>query len=224
MKVDLINQHANAFVSHLKQGYPEDELYRFECIQNFQTHWNLGTENLSQMFSHALSSTLSNRLWGGSRHSVKSMMLEFIAINPDYVRLAFRDLFTEDRDLVMRIDRFKVHCDELLLQLRSKDGRFNAHHHSTKSICMYLALRYPEDYCLFEYDVFVKALKKLGSTKLPAEYEIDRYMKVARIIHSFILKNGELPKQYARILHNSRFYDRPTLMMTLDFLQFVSIS
>lgn len=221
MKVDLINHHCDRFATYLEKHYPLGELYRYECIQNFQTHWNLATEDLSGMYDRSLSSKVSNRLWGGSRHSAKSIMLEFIKLNPDYVKLAFRDLFSTDRDLVMRIDRFKLHCDELLSQLRSIDARFNAHHHDTGVICMYLAFRLPDEYCLFEYDIFIKSLEKLGAQQIPQAYEIDRYMKVSRIIQSFLVKREGVLKQYTHLLRDSTYYQRPCLMMTADLYRFL---
>jgi len=221
MKVDLINQHCDRFARYLEKHYPLSELYRYECMQNFQTHWNLTSEDFSGMYDRSLSSKISNRLWGGSRHSAKSMMLEFINLNPDYVKLAFRDLFSNDRDLVMRIDRFKLHCDELLSQLRSLDNRFNAHHHDTGVICMYLAFHLPGDYCLFDYGLFKTSLGKLGAKQIPQSYEIDRYMKLTRIIHTFMMKNEGVSEQYNLLLQDPMYFQHPSLMMTADFYHFI---
>ena len=223
MKLDLIHHHCDRFATYLEKNYPLDELYRYECIQNFQTHWNFAAEDFQGMYDRSLSSKVSNRLWGGSRHSAKSIMLEFIKLNPDYVKLAFRDLFSADRDLVMRIDRFKLHCDELLSQLRSVDSRFNAHHHDTSAICLYLAFQLPAEYCLFEYEIFAQSLERLGTKQIPQPYEIDRYMKLTRIIHTFMMKNESVVEQYTRLLKDPMYFQPPSLMMTADFYHFVGL-
>ena len=64
--------------------------------------------DFAQMFNESFKSQISNSLWGGSVNSAKSVMLTFIENNKEYVRSMFKDLYNEDRDINMRINRFSA--------------------------------------------------------------------------------------------------------------------
>ncbi len=222
MKVDLINHYVHQFAQHLEHGYEHDELYKYECLANFQQHWNLAADDLAAMYDLALSSRFSSRLWGGSKHSAKSMMLEFARLNPAYTIAAFRDLFRLDTDVMMRSKRFIFHCDQLLEELRAKHLRYNTHHHDRSTIVMYLALRFPDHYCLYDYPCFSKALLELEAKKIPAEYELDRFFKLTNILYGFLMKHPDVSPRYEKILSKQFYYRHSSHMMTFDFYQFVA--
>ena len=47
-------------------------------------------------------------------------MLRFLEHDRESVRVMFKDLFNENKDIIMRMDRFRFHCDELLADLQQK--------------------------------------------------------------------------------------------------------
>lgn len=216
MKVALIQAYAEVFKEHLRITQDYNELYKYESLNNFQRNWDLGELDLGKMYDKSLESSLSARLWGGSQDSAKSLMLEFIETDKEYVRSMFRDLFNEDKDLSMRINRFKFHCDELLAQLQTKGRKLSHHHHGDEEICLYLAFNAPETYPLFHYAPFQIMMTRLENKAVPQEWEVDRYYKLCNGLYTLLTKDEDL-----KMLHHGQvgqYYEEKSRLIVNDFL------
>ena len=122
------------------------------------------------MYDKSLSSNISARLWGGSTNSAKSVMLQFIDLNKEFVRSMFRDLYTEDKDLSLRISRFKVHCSELLAVMQKAGSPMSHHFHNDEEVSIYLAFNNPDTYNLFNYGPFNIMMNRLEAKNIPQEF------------------------------------------------------
>lgn len=220
MKVDKINAYKEEFREHLRITQSYNELYKYESLANFRKHWDLGALDLGAMYERSFQSELSARLWGGSQNSAKSMMLQFIETDKEFVRSMFRDLFNESKDLAMRINRFKLHCDELLIQ-RQTAGKSDSHHfHTDEEVFLYLSFNSPEIYPLFHYSHFNIMMNRLENRSVPEAWEVDRYYKLCKGLYTLLSRDGDLVQMH--IEKRSEYYDQPTMLMVNDFLTICS--
>lgn len=218
MKVDKINAYKDLFKEHLVITQDYNELYKYECLQHFSDNWSLDELDLATMFDKSLTSNISARLWGGSTNSAKSVMLQFIALNKEFVRSMFRDLYNEDKDLGLRINRFIFHCDELLSQLQQKETKLNYHHHSDQELSVYLAFKFPAKYNLFNYGPFSIMMNRLEAKNVPQEFEVERFFKLCKGLYSILSRDTELLEIHRNLRKDPIYYGDDTMLLVHDFL------
>lgn len=218
MQVAKINAYKDVFKEHLEITQSYNELYKYECLKNFQDNWDLGELDLHTMYDKSLSSEISGRLWGGSTNSAKEIMLKFIEMDKEFVRSMFRDLLNDDKDLNMRINRFKFHSDQMLVQLSEKHQKINNHYHTDDEISIYLAFSEPEKYTLFNYGPFSIMMNRLGAKNVPQEFEVDRYYKLCKGLYTMLNKDAELISLHKAKRAESQYYQGDTMVIVHDYL------
>jgi len=193
LKVSIINAHKEKFINFLnKSDFIENRFY-FELISNWEENWNVEASNLSIVYDTSLQSSVSGRLWGGSTNSAKSMMILLLEKDEDFMRTTFRDLFKENLDLGLRLDRFGYHTDQVFNPIQSKNPKHISHYHSDREIlCFYLAMEYPELYCLFDFTSFHKMMVAFESRNIPTKVEVERYYKSCRGIFNLLKKDEKM--------------------------------
>lgn len=192
MKVSLINEYKDKYKSYLASTDDLPHRFYLEIVENWKSNWNNEGNDLSKIYDSSLQSKVSARLWGGSVNSPKSVMILLLEREEEFMRATFRDLFNETLDLGLRLDRFGFHTDQVFRSLQSSDPKFISHfHHDREILCLYLALEYPEKYCLFDYSTFHKMMVKFESRNIPTKVEVERYYKSCRGIQKLLLKDEE---------------------------------
>ncbi|MEL6867914.1 MAG: hypothetical protein AAFP19_26045, partial [Bacteroidota bacterium] len=119
----------------------------------------------------------------------------------------------------------KFCCDELLAEYKKahKNSIENRHFHEDhQMISLYLGYRYPEQYALFNYPAFRIAMEVFGSKDMPGPYDLERYFKVLRILHKFILKEEELIDLHLKLRDPKLDYRGQSLLLVADFVEFVA--
>ncbi|MBK9257440.1 MAG: hypothetical protein IPM42_18405 [Saprospiraceae bacterium] len=223
MKVERIRYYIDEFIKTIQKANPINDLHFEEVVLNWQNHWDLKSSPLSKTYTNSLNSKISAEIWGGSRYSPKSMMILMIDTNEEFMRSAFSDLFNENKELALRIERFRFHCDEILEVIQAKDKKINTHYHEDKkNILMYLVMEYPENYCFWNYDNFFKMMKKLESINIPTEVETERYYKSCRAIYNLISKDNGIPELWQQYLFKNSLNSKPNLVFMNHFMNFVS--
>lgn len=225
MQLKKVQQYISDYRSVLKEQREFHELYKWECLKNFQEHWDIEAADFAKMYNQSFQSTISRRLWKGEDFFPKEMMLKFIAISPDFVRAMFRDLFNEEKEIEDRVARFQFCCDSMLGEYKTANPLTieNNHYHTENHvISMYLSFRYPEAYSLFEFPVFKKAMENLGTTKPPSPFDIVRFFKVTKTINTFLQKDEELLALHQKRLNAKTDYLEPTLLLVNDFYYFIA--
>lgn len=216
MKVDKINAYKAVFKKHLEVTQAYNELYKYDALNNFRANWNLGELDLRSIYDKSFQSAISGRLWGGSVNSAREMMLRFIEKDKEFVRSMFRDLYNEDKDLAMRINRFKFHCDELLSKLQEDSLKLSHHYHDDSEVVMYLAFNAPERYPLYNYAPFRIMMERLEAKNVPEEWEVDRFLKLSKGLYTLLSRDEELLS-----LHKDQIkahYEEPTMIIVHDFM------
>lgn len=224
MKVDKIQEYISKVKKYFQaEDFHDEFLYKYECLKNFQDNWDIDAIDFGEMYNKALSSQMSNRLWGGRRNSSKASMLDMIKADKHFADSMFRDLFDEGKAVNQRMERFIFHCDELIQMvpvLKKKDPPHHKHDNYT-ILSVYLASRYPEQYCLFEYPQFKETMTKLEVQEVPQIFEISRFFKLSQALHKMILKDEELMEIQKERINEDIFYQDASMLLVSDFYDLV---
>ena len=225
MVLSKLQQYISDYKSILGQKRDFHEIYKWECLKNFQDNWDIDAPDFAKMYDQSLQSSVTRRLWKGEDLLAKEMMLKFIAISPDFVRAMFKDLMDEEKQVEDRIARFQFCCDTMLSEYKEKYPltiENNHYHEENHVISMYLSFRYPDVYTLFEFSVFKKALENLGTTKAPSHFDFVRFFKVTKTINTFLQKDTELLALHQKRLNPKTDYMDSTLLLVNDFYYFIA--
>ena len=135
-----------------------NEKYKWEAIQTFQTHWDVNVEDFAEMLHRSLDTT-SDLL--SSRNFYPRRTIEDLAkAAPEEVRAMFIALYDESKDVYDRIKTFKEQAAILL----TKYGNGAAQHYQNESaVSVYLWLRYPDRYYIYQYGEVKAAAEVLES-------------------------------------------------------------
>lgn len=145
----LVKEYQNYFTNHKGENgesYWEEEEFKWRGIKTFQDNWDLDTQNLSDMIKRSLYG-VSHMMVSQARFP-EGMIEDFAEREPNTVRAMFKDLFDESKDIVERFHSFKQKSADLLE--RVGNGAKN-HFQDERTIALYLWLRYPDKYYVYQY-------------------------------------------------------------------------
>ncbi len=204
----------------------EQGLAIFESQRIFQENWDPEAEDFAAMYDACLQNSTTRRLWKRHAYEPKRMMLEFIRMQPDFVRQMFLDLFNEEKSLEGRASRFVYYCDMLLQEYRDKHPRSidNNHYHDDdyQMVTLYLSFHYPERYAYYQAGRFRQLLEQLGSTDLPAANDVERFAKVMQTLYKLMQKEDGLLELHRARLDERRHYAEDSLLAVYDFYQTIT--
>lgn len=141
----------------------EDEKYKWEAVKQFQTYWNIEAENFGVMFKQATEK--ADNLLISKLYYPRDVMLEFIKADSEKVRQMFRDLYKQEENLAVRVDRFKNAAEEMFKKYHNGKGK--NHYQNTNAISTYLWLKFPDKYYIYKYELAHNAALELGSDYNP---------------------------------------------------------
>lgn len=218
MKVAAIKENLEKYKNYLKANLDNDQNYKWEVIKTFQENWKLEELDILSMYDRSLKNSSSSHLWNGENNSPKSVMKQMMQINPEFCRTMFRDLYAEDKELLLRLDRFGFHCDQLMAEVEKQFGKTISHyHHDFKILSVYLALAYPKIYCIYDYPAFRIFAEKIEVKDIPEEYAILRFFKIMRAVYGIISKDEELRELYEKRFKGEHYYKEASLLLCHDF-------
>lgn len=145
----LVKEYQNYFTNHKGENgesYWEEEEFKWRGIKTFQDNWNIEAQDLSDMIKRSLSG-VSHMMVSQARFP-EGMIEDFAEREPDTVRVMFKDLFDESKDIIERFHSFKQKSADLLE--RVGNGAKN-HFQDERTIALYLWLAYPEKYYVYQY-------------------------------------------------------------------------
>lgn len=194
MNLKKIQQRIEDYKSYLKSPKCENELYKWETLKVFQDNWGTEADDLLGMYDRSLENTTSRRQWKNNDFYPKEMMMKFIKTEPEYVRLAFRDLFNDDKGIEGRVNRFVFYCDELLGIYKEKNplAKENDHYHTPEFVFMYLAYKFPQKYTLYNFNNFKSFLEFVDAKNISASHDFERFVKLTKTLNIFLKKDEEV--------------------------------
>ncbi len=219
MKVDLITSAIEEFKRAAQRDLKWLGGYKQDVLLQYNSHWDLTQLDLASMFEKSLYSETTGRLWGGSRYSARESMLAFLRLDSHFVRAMFRDLFQEEKDLSLRVQRFTEHAALMAKEMHLREKQWIDHHHDLQMVSLYLALRFPAKYTLFDYPIFEKSLLQMGSRSVPAAFEFGKFTVLSQAIYKMMLKDEELQSLYQQE-HPEGW--SPNTMMVHDLYEYIA--
>lgn len=196
MRIAAIKSEIQRFKSHLSQT--RSLLPFWEMAGHFQKNWEPASTSPALMFQRSLHSTQSRSFWKKDRYRPREMMVEFFKFDPEFTLQAFRELFDEDLDIEVRVDRFIFYCDQLLLLYKKSHPTSieNNHYQDYSIISLYLSLRYPHQYAPYQFRWFIAICKATDARPIPEVDDLKRYFKLSGILKKFIAEDTDLEKFY----------------------------
>lgn len=225
MQLQKLQSAIAAYKQQLAKQRFYDQQYKWEILKHFQDNWDIEAPDLAEMYDRCLQSNHTRRWWKGENFQPKEMMIRFLQASPDFGRRMFRDLFNEEKDIEGRVSRFQFACDVMLEEYK-KDHPLtidNNHFHSDNHmISLYLGLRYPMQHTVIFYSDFYRFLTKIGMRNAPGPFDFERFFKICKTLHTFLLKDEELQALHLSKLKVGTDFIGPSLWMAQDLYAFGS--
>lgn len=204
MQVPKIRASVTAFKEWMTNEEAQEYLPLWETQQNWQTHFNVEAKDLAAAYKLALDSKTNRRHYRRGGYDPKRAMLALMKWEPDFVREAFRDLFSEDRQLEGRIQRFVFYVNELFNRFRDEKpkDRTPSHNHDDDyhMVSIYLMGQFPETYAPYSTKLLQTVCTELGAKDVPPAADFPRFTKLLKTLRPFLEKEEGLLETYREAL------------------------
>lgn len=217
----IFDRYCNDYITKL-ESRNEAHLLPWECLKNYQDNWDIEELDFGAMYDRSIHSNVSVRLWKRDGYFPKEVMMDFIALDKEFSRSMFRDLFDEAKDAEGRVRRFVYHCDIFLEELKKKHKLASAHFHDDLYMpSLYLGFQYPAEYTTYSYGLFRGFMEKLNAKNLPIVDDVERYFKVMKVIQKLLLQNEALEDKLNNWRKEKIYYQETSLFLAQDFQHYV---
>lgn len=158
MEGKIVDTIINRYLKIINIVGEPNEKYKYDAINQFQENWDLESSDFSEMFKRSFSKVgnlLYQNSWGFIYKSAE--------VFPEDVREMFRNLYTENIDLEVRIQNFQEESNRLLPLLKDNLERDNLNsQQDERTISIYLGFRHPEKYCFYKYSYYNEFSKEFN--------------------------------------------------------------
>lgn len=225
MQVPKIKHYAQQFKEWMPTEAAKTLLPYWETQKNWQEHFDVEAKDLATIYDKALDSKTNRRHYRRGGYDPKRSMLALMEWEPDFVRDAFRDLFSEDRDLEGRIQRFVFYVNELFNRYRDSKpkARIPTHYHDDDygMVSIYLAGQFPRTYAPYSTERLQRLCERLGAKSVPQAADFPRYTKLLATLRPFLVEDEELVTIYDAQLREVD-YQQDTALLPFWFFRFVT--
>ncbi|MBC6993509.1 hypothetical protein QWY85_16220 [Neolewinella lacunae] len=210
-----------AAVATFRDWLPTEAAARFlpywETQQNWQQHFNVEAKDLAAAYDLALDSKTNRRHYRRNGYDPKQSMLLLMRWETEFVREAFRDLFSEDRSVEGRVSRFVFYINELFNRYRDQHpkDRTPSHYHQDdyEMASLYLSGQYPLIYAPYSTATLQTVCSKLGAREVPLAADFPRYTKLLVTLRSFLAKDEVVMERYQAALRPSDYQGESALLV-----------
>lgn len=225
MKANIIKEQIERYKRMLASSKERYSLFPFAVLKNYQQHWDIEALDFKTMFDQSFKSEVSNTLWSADQFRPKEIMMAFIDMDKEFVRLMFRQLYNEEKDISLRVEKFVYYCDEMLMQLMKKNRKESMHYHGDlRMITTYLALEFPAKYTMYSFNTFRGLLTLFEAQRIPVVDEIARYQTLMRSLYTnFMLKDQELVNTMTELCKEDTYFAAETTFWVNHFAQYIGV-
>ena len=211
---DVIVKYKN-FLKTKEWG--SQELYKWEAVSVFQKNWDIDATNLSDMLKRSLSATMNLLV---SQSSYPGKMIQVMAEwAPDEIRSMFKALYDESEDVCERIETFKQSA--MTVFQRYNHGE-NNHYQDEHAISVYLWLRYPDKYYIYQFGIIKNVAERLNTglvfKKGAYKQNMAQFYPLYDELNCLVKSDAELATLLGKhISGKNRYYSDPELKtLTVD--------
>ena len=212
-------------LAEYKRDFPQRwplEKYKWEAVRCFQTAWDFTARDFEEMFTAATARTKD--LLTSVNYYPRGVMRGFAAVNRDATKAMFANLFDEKKNLAARVERFREDAEHIRREYG--EGIWKQHYQKLNAISIYLWLRYPDRYYLYNYSDCRVVAKELHSSFMPhrgahAGNLIGAYELFDEIC-DVIKKDRELQTVYRAQRRDNCWADTSCHTLTVDLCMYIS--
>ena len=210
-----------AYVKYLPNFFV-GEKYKWVAISHFQKYWNIEAADFAGMLDQSLSKTYN--LLSSGYYYARKMIVGFAQEDPEGLRELFRMLYDETRDLAERTEKFIAYAEDRK-QNHNERGWKN-HFQDTRSVSVYLWLKYPDKYYIYKYGEIRPAAEELESDFLPI-----KAASVSNLIGGYrfydeictqISKNNAIISTFDNLRTEDCYPDPQYRTLTMDIVFYIS--
>ena len=217
----LLLQELTAYKAvFVNQLWPKEK-FKWIAVKHFQDNWDIDAPDFADMLNRSLART--DNLLMSFRHYPMRMICEFAEFEPEKVRAMFMDLFTETKDIMIRMGSFKR--DAELLVKKYKDSSRH-HYQDENALSTYLWLRYPEKYYIYKYSLLEKLINTFHCDYIAKRGAFSdnfrNFFELYNIIRQELLADKDLKKLLKSQLTPDCYQDDSLCTMTIDFCFYIS--
>lgn len=217
MQVPKIKAYLAKFPEWIATEEAQALLPLWETQQNWQTHFNVEARDLAAVYDAALDSKTNRRHYRRGGYDPKTAMLKLMRWEPDFVRDAFRDLFSEDRQLEGRIQRFVFYVNELFNRYLDQHPKEHlpTHHHDDdyNMVSLYLTGQYPATYAPYSTSLLMLVCSRLGAKEIPPAADFPRFTKLLKTLRRFLTEDEATMAAYEATLRPQDYQDTSALLV-----------
>jgi hypothetical protein len=194
----------------------QQEIYKWKAVKCFQDNWDINATDFGEMIDLSLSQT--KNLMDSGQYFPRRMISKYAKRKPEYLKELFKKLYNENEDLYERIRNFKIEINELNSEL-FKD-KFNSYQ-DHRAIMVYLALRYPERYYFYKFEMFKVFSEKVSLIYQPVSGRIENighFNSQCDLIRYELSLDQELLKLHNNRITSDYYYDENLNILTQDFI------
>ena len=217
--------YIEAYKRNLSEESAKWEVYKWDAVWNFQKNWDIDAPDFGEMFDRSLQPPNRN-LWAGMHFLPRTIILEFCNDHAEEIRGMFRLLYDESLPLVDRLSGFKNEADRILVKTIPDKSWSN--YQDKRAIVLYLALRYPEKYCLYKSEMFHRFCAETGFMEVPKRVsrtdfsDVLQYQQMCDEINRILVSDEELLRLHKARLPEKAYQETSFKMLTQDFIYVVS--
>lgn len=197
----------------------QQEIYKWKAVKCFQDNWDIDAANFYPMLLASI--RLTQNLLKSGQYFPLRMLMHYSEQRPNETRNLFKALYNEDEDIFERIQNFQNGIDILNSELFPGKNSYQDH----RAVIVYLALRFPERYFFYKFEMFKQFSEKLELIYRPVRGHIENighFNSQCELIRYELSLDQELLK-----LHNNRitpdcYYDENLNILTQDFIYAVA--
>ena len=151
-----------------------------------------------------------------------AVLKTFTKASPEEVRAMFIELFDEGKEIIERIDRFKIISDECLKKYG--DGAKN-HFQNENAISIYLWLRYPDKYYIYKFGAVKKVAEELESELTVKKGSFAENFRNCLSLYNEICAELQLDDEIVKLLNSQLnpncFPDSQFRTLTIDIAYYI---
>jgi len=225
VQLNLLKAYIKAYEDYLRENQTLYNEVLWDVQTHFQENWDIDASDFAVMFDKSIQSNISRRMWKFKGGDAKKRMLDFIAIDTEFVRRLFKGLMEHEKELSYRISHFQFGCQVLMDEYRkaNKKSIDTDHYHLNNHMTtLYLSLDKPSIYPVYYSDLFIKFMENVGVNDLPHLNDYDRFFKVSQTLFKILDKEESLKEICLEILPERYHEVGFSQFVTTDFYRWVA--
>lgn len=207
-------------IQQYKSRFPQIhamEIYKWQAVKHFQENWDPEASDFSSMLKNSLGMT--SNLMVAANYFPRLMIEQFAQSEPEQVRKNFSKLFDEEGtlDYVTRIGDFRKSADRIRDRYFQGQNTYQDH----RAVLVYLALRYPNEYFLYKFQMFKQFGAIVGYDYQPVrgrDSNIPQYMNLCSFVRDEIIRDNELLKMHTDRIGADEYFDSSYNILTQDVI------